>query len=77
MSQLAYHKKTFNKIINTKIQPTNGYCIELRSSLHGLVLLLSELALEPLIFGSRCLTDMLELLLKVSNPLFLLRRVLQ
>jgi hypothetical protein len=41
------------------------------------VLLLRELALEPLIFGSRCLTDMLELLLKVSNPLFLLRRVLQ
>jgi hypothetical protein len=70
MSQLAYHKKTFfNKIINTKIRPTNGYSIELHSSLHSLALLLDKLVLEPFLFGSRRLTDLLELLLKVGNPL--------
>jgi hypothetical protein len=67
----------FNKITNTKIRPTNGYSIELRSSLHGLALLLGELVLEPLLFGSRRLTDLLELLLKVGNPLLPLCRVLQ
>jgi hypothetical protein len=78
MSQLTYHEKTFfNKITNTKIRPTNGYSIELHSSLHGLALLLGELVLEPLLFGSRRLTDLLELQLKVSNPLFRLHRVLQ
>jgi hypothetical protein len=79
MSQLAYHKKTsllLNKIINTKIRPTNGYSIELRSSLYGLALLLGMLVLEPLLFGSRRFTDLLELLLKVSDPLFPLHRVL-
>jgi hypothetical protein len=49
----------------------------LRSSLYGLALLLDELVLEPLLLGSRCLMDLLELLLKVDDPLFLLRRVLQ
>jgi hypothetical protein len=51
--------------------------MELRSSLYGLALLLGELVLEPLLLGSRCLTDLLELLLKVDDPLFLLHRVLQ
>jgi hypothetical protein len=49
----------------------------LRSSLYDLELLLGELILEPLLLGSRRLTDLLELLLKVDNPLFLLCRVLQ
>jgi hypothetical protein len=60
-----------------KIRPTSGYNIELCSSLHGLTLLLGELVLEPLLSGSCRLTDLFELLLKVDNPLFLLRRVLQ
>jgi hypothetical protein len=60
-----------------KIRPTSGHNIELRSSLYGLALLLDELVLEPLLLGSRCLMDLLELLLKVDDPLFLLRRVLQ
>jgi hypothetical protein len=41
------------------------------------VLLLGELFLEPFLFGSCQLTDLLELSLKVDDPLFLLRRVLQ
>jgi hypothetical protein len=49
----------------------------LRSSLHNLALLLGELVLEPLLFGSCRLTDLLELLLKVGNPLLPLRLVLQ
>jgi hypothetical protein len=80
MSQLAYHKNTsllLNKIINTKIRPTNGHSIELCSSLHRLALLLGKLVLEPLLFVSLHLTDLLELLLKVSDPLFPLHRVLQ
>jgi hypothetical protein len=48
----------------------------LRSSLHGLALLLGELVLEPLLFGSRRLTDLFELLLKVDDLLLLLRHVL-
>jgi hypothetical protein len=47
------------------------------SSLYGLALLLGEFVLEPLLFGSCCLTDLLEVLLKVDNPLFFLCRVLQ
>jgi hypothetical protein len=78
MSQLAYYKKILlNKIINTTIRPTNGQSIELRSSLCGLMLFFGELVLEPLLFGSRRLTDLLELLLKVGNPLLPLRCVLQ
>jgi hypothetical protein len=46
-------------------------------SLYGLALLLGELVLEPRLFGSCRLTDLLELLLKVDNPLFFLRRVPQ
>jgi hypothetical protein len=41
------------------------------------VLLLGELILKPPLFGSRRLTDLLELMLKVDNPLLPLRRVLQ
>jgi hypothetical protein len=60
-----------------RIRPTNGYNIELRSSLLGLVLLLGKLVLEPFLLGSRRLTDLLELLFKVSDPLLLCRRVHQ
>jgi hypothetical protein len=49
----------------------------LRSSLYNLALLFGELVLEPPLLVSRRLTDLLELLLKVDNPLFLLRCVLQ
>jgi hypothetical protein len=49
----------------------------LRSSLHGLALLLGELVLEPLLLDGCCLADLLELSLKVDNPLLLLRRILQ
>jgi hypothetical protein len=41
------------------------------------MLFFGELVLEPLLFGSRRLTDLLELLLKVGNPLLPLRCVLQ
>jgi hypothetical protein len=79
-SQLAYHKKTsflLNKITNMKVRATNGYSIELRSSLHGLALLLGKIILEPLLLGSRRLTDMLDLLLKVCDLLLPLHCVLQ
>jgi hypothetical protein len=49
----------------------------LRGGLHGLALLLGELVLEPLLFGSRRLTDLLELSLKVDDLLLLLCRILQ
>jgi hypothetical protein len=49
----------------------------LRSSLHGLALLLDELVLEPFHLGGCRLTGLLELLPKVDNPLFLLSRILQ
>jgi hypothetical protein len=49
----------------------------LRSSLHGLALLLGELVLEPFLLSGRRLTDLLELSLKVDNPLLLLRRIFQ
>jgi hypothetical protein len=50
----------------------------LRGGLHGLALLLSELVLEPLLFGGRRrLTDLFEFSLKVDDPLLLLRCVLQ
>jgi hypothetical protein len=48
----------------------------MRSSLRGLALFFGELILERLLFGSRHLTDLLELLLKVSNPLLPLRCIL-
>jgi hypothetical protein len=41
------------------------------------VLLLGKLVLELLLIGGRRLADLLELLLKVNNPLFLLRCMLQ
>jgi hypothetical protein len=49
----------------------------LRSSLHGLALFLGELVLEPFLFSGRRLTDVLQLLLKVDNPLLLLCRIFQ
>jgi hypothetical protein len=49
----------------------------LRGGLHGLALLLGELILEPLLFGGCLLTDLLELSLKVNDPLLLLYRILQ
>jgi hypothetical protein len=49
----------------------------LRGVLHGLALLLGKLILEPFLFGGCRLTDLLELSLKVDDPLLLLRRVLQ
>jgi hypothetical protein len=59
------------------IQPTSSRGIELRSSLHGLALLLGELVLEPFLLGGCCRTNLLELPLKVDNLLLLLRRILQ
>jgi hypothetical protein len=59
------------------IRPTNGYNIELRCSLLGLALLLGKLVLEPFLLGIRRLTDLLELLLKVSNSLLFCRRIFQ
>jgi hypothetical protein len=49
----------------------------LRSGLHGLAPLLGELILEPLLIGGYRLTDLLELSLKIYNPLFLLLCMLQ
>jgi hypothetical protein len=60
-----------------KIRPTSSHSIELRSSLHGLALLLGELVLEPFLLGGCRFTDLLEFSLKVDNPLFLLGRILQ
>jgi hypothetical protein len=60
-----------------KIRPTGSHSIELRSSLHVLALLLSELVLEPFLLGGCRLTDLLEFSLKVDNPLLLLSRILQ
>jgi hypothetical protein len=60
-----------------QIRHTSSHSIELRSSLHGLVLLLSELVLEPFLLSRRRLTDLLELLFKVNDPLLLPRRILQ
>jgi hypothetical protein len=48
----------------------------LRSGLHGLAPLLGEIVLEPF-FLSRRLTELLELSLKVDDPLLLLRCILQ
>jgi hypothetical protein len=45
--------------------------------LHGLAPLLSKLILESLLIGGCRLADLLKLLLKVDNPLFLLRCMLQ
>jgi hypothetical protein len=60
-----------------KIQPTSGHGVKLRSSLHGLALLLGELVLEPFLLSGCRLTDLLEISLKADNPLLLLRRILQ
>jgi hypothetical protein len=60
-----------------KIRPTSSHGIELRGSLHGLALLLGELILELLLLGGSHLADLLELSLKLNNPLLLLRRILQ
>jgi hypothetical protein len=49
----------------------------LRGGLHDLALLFGKLVLEPFLFGGCRITDLLELSLKVDDPLFLLRRILQ
>jgi hypothetical protein len=49
----------------------------LRGGLHSLAPLLGELILELLFLGGSSLTDLLELSLKVNNPLLLLRCILQ
>jgi hypothetical protein len=49
----------------------------LRGSLHGLALLFGELILELLFLGGSSLADLLELSLKVDNPLLLLSCILQ
>jgi hypothetical protein len=49
----------------------------LRGGLHDLALLLGELVLEPLLFGGYRLAYLVELSLKVDDPLLLLRRILQ
>jgi hypothetical protein len=49
----------------------------LRGGLHSLALLLSELVLEPFLFGGCRLMDLLELSLKFDDPLLLLRCILQ
>jgi hypothetical protein len=59
------------------IRPTSSRGIELRSSLHGLALLLGGLVLEPFLLSGCRLMDLLELSLKVDNPPPLLRRILQ
>jgi hypothetical protein len=60
-----------------KSPPTSSHGIELRGSLHGLVLLVSELILELLLLGGCHLVDLLELSLNVNNPLLFLRLILQ
>jgi hypothetical protein len=60
-----------------RIRPTNSRSVKLRSGLHGLAPLLSELILELLFLGGSSLANLLELSLKVDNPLLLLRRMLQ
>jgi hypothetical protein len=65
------------KIVSIKNRPTGGHSIELRSGLHDLALLLRELVLEPFLLGCHRLTDLLELSLKVDNPLLFLRCILQ
>jgi hypothetical protein len=49
----------------------------MRCDLHGLAPHLGKLILESLLIGGCRLADLLKLLLKVGNPLFLLRRMLQ
>jgi hypothetical protein len=60
-----------------RIRPTSNHGIELRGSLHSFALLLGELILELLLLGGCRLADLLELSLKVDNPLLLLRRIFQ
>jgi hypothetical protein len=48
----------------------------LRSSLHGLALLFDKLVLEPFLLSGSHLADLLELSLKVDNPLLLLHHIL-
>jgi hypothetical protein len=60
-----------------QIRHTSSHSIELRSSLHGLALLLGELVLEPFLLRGCRLTDLLDLSLKVDDPRLLLRRILQ
>jgi hypothetical protein len=58
-------------------RPTSSSSVKLRSGLHGLAPLLGELILELLFLGGSSLADLPKLSLKVDNPLFLLRRMLQ
>jgi hypothetical protein len=64
------------KTLSIQIRPTSNRGIKLRSSLHGLALLFGELILEPFLLSGCCLANLLELSLKVDNPLLLLRRIL-
>jgi hypothetical protein len=59
-----------------KIRPISSHGIELCNSFHSLALLLGELVLEPYFLKANRLADLLEPLLKVDNPLLLLRRIL-
>jgi hypothetical protein len=59
-----------------RLKPTSSRSVKLHSGLHSIALLLGELVLEPLLIGGCRLTDLLELPLKVDNPLFLLFRML-
>jgi hypothetical protein len=67
----------FKGIINLNIRPTSSHGVKLCSGLDGLAFLLSELVLEPLLFVGCHLADLLELSLKVDDPLLLLCRILQ
>jgi hypothetical protein len=60
-----------------RIRPTSSRSVKLRSGLLDLAPLLGELILKLLFLSGGSLADLLELLLKVNNPLFLLRRMLQ
>jgi hypothetical protein len=64
-------------IVNIKTRPTSSHGIELRGSLHSLALLLGKLVLEPLLLSGCRLAGLLELSLKVNNPLLFLRRIFQ
>jgi hypothetical protein len=60
-----------------RIRPTGTHGIELCGSLHGFAVLLGKLILELLLIGGGRLAGLLELSLKVDNPLLLHCRILQ
>jgi hypothetical protein len=55
-----------------RLKPTSSRSVKLCRGLHGLAPLLGELVLELLLIGDCRLMDLLELSLKIENPLFLL-----